>query len=156
MAWGRGCGAQRLNEFVATKSVCSLPPCGGGLGRGGGGEFVVVARDASANCYPHPQPLPTRGRGADRVCGSRALNLDLARSRPRAPDVSARAVKGGGDGETRRVDGNIAANWAGNVAAAGPDHYFYGVQFGTIHDVTVATVRAAQAPGARKGAGAAG
>src|SRR5215471_10475609 len=50
----------------ATHSVCSLPPCGGGVGRG----VVVVARDASTNVDPHPQPLPTRGRGAHRVRGA--------------------------------------------------------------------------------------
>ena len=48
-----------LESAGATNSVCSPPPCGGGLGRG----VVVMARAASANGYPHPQPLPTRGRG---------------------------------------------------------------------------------------------
>src|SRR6185503_4570870 len=41
----------------ATSSVCSLPPCGGGLGRGG----VAVARGVSANFHPHPQPSPQGG-----------------------------------------------------------------------------------------------
>jgi hypothetical protein len=50
---------RRRSRFaLAAVSVCSLPPCGGGLGRG----VVVVARDVSANCYPHPQPLPSRLR----------------------------------------------------------------------------------------------
>src|SRR6478735_8964084 len=48
---------------LTANSVCSLPPCGGGVGRG----VVVGSRDVSANTYPHPQPLPTRGRGAHRV-----------------------------------------------------------------------------------------
>src|SRR5712691_8052660 len=42
-------------------SLRSLPPCGGGLGRG------VAARENVANSasphHPHPCPLPTRGRG---------------------------------------------------------------------------------------------
>src|SRR6185312_4964507 len=44
----------------AANSVCSLPPWGGGVGRG----VVVVAGGVSSNTDPHPQPLPTRGRGA--------------------------------------------------------------------------------------------
>jgi polar amino acid transport system permease protein len=43
--------------------VCSLPPCGGGLGRG----VDVVAH------HSDPQPLPARGRGADRVRGTTGL-----------------------------------------------------------------------------------
>ena len=74
----------------ATNSVDSPPPCGEGLGVG----VVVVALRMSSSTYrhrsrfaqsrgmspvdmsscryddPHPQPLPTRGRGADRVCGT--------------------------------------------------------------------------------------
>jgi polar amino acid transport system permease protein len=41
--------------------VCSLPPCGGGLGRG----VDVVAHHPDS----HPQPLPARGRGAHRARG---------------------------------------------------------------------------------------
>src|SRR5262245_12080301 len=37
----------------ATRSVCSLPPCGGGLVRG----VAVIARAASANDHPHGLPL---------------------------------------------------------------------------------------------------
>src|SRR6187200_1786043 len=41
----------RLAHIGAAISVCSLPPCGGGLGRG----VVVVSRAVSANNYPHPE-----------------------------------------------------------------------------------------------------
>jgi hypothetical protein len=112
---GRCCCARRVRQLLPPPPT---PPQ----------TQVGLARLAQDNVRPG-QARGAWGRGADRVCGSRALNLDLARSRPRAPDVSARAVKGGGDGETRRVDGNIAANWAGNVAAAGPDHYFLRCSF---------------------------
>src|SRR5437870_12655473 len=44
-----------MESVRAAISVCSLPPCGGGLGRG----VVVVGRAASTNPDPHPQPLPT-------------------------------------------------------------------------------------------------
>src|SRR4051794_38312447 len=44
----------------ATSSVCSLPPCGGGLGRGVGVYDLLCRYDAD----PHPRPLPARGRGA--------------------------------------------------------------------------------------------
>jgi hypothetical protein len=54
--------AHRVHSGAAS-SVCSLPPCGGGLGEGGWCVWVSEARD------PHPRPLPTRGRGVDRVCG---------------------------------------------------------------------------------------
>src|SRR5436853_435795 len=46
----------------ATYSVCSLPPCGGGLGRG----VVLWAMLVRVSHDPHPQPLPTRGRGVHR------------------------------------------------------------------------------------------
>ena len=49
----------------ATDSVGSLPPCGGGVGRG----VVVVARGVSANTDPHPQPLPD----ASRACPTCAI-----------------------------------------------------------------------------------
>jgi hypothetical protein len=56
--------AVEMESVLAATAVCSLPPCGGGLGRG----VAVMAQATSANCYPHPQPLPTRGRGAHRAC----------------------------------------------------------------------------------------
>src|SRR6516165_2062686 len=49
----------------AANSVCSLPPCGGGVGRG----VVVVPRGASSNTDPHPNPSP-QGGGAHRVRGT--------------------------------------------------------------------------------------
>src|SRR6266702_5597963 len=49
----------------AANSVCSLPPCGGGLGRG----VVRLSTSVHESRDPHPQPLPTRGRGARRVRG---------------------------------------------------------------------------------------
>jgi hypothetical protein len=49
-----------MESAGAANSVCSLPPCGGGLGRG----VVVVARDVSANSHPHPQPPPHKGEGS--------------------------------------------------------------------------------------------
>src|SRR5262249_42738788 len=56
--------------------VCSLPPCGGGVGRG------VMRRDNDgATCEgiarppPHPQPLPTRGRGAHRAQGANVFQV---------------------------------------------------------------------------------
>ena len=42
--------AGEVTSVVLRIPVCSLPPCGGGLGRGVG----VMARAASTNAYPHP------------------------------------------------------------------------------------------------------
>ena len=50
----RACG---VFDTRAACSVCSLPPCGGGVGRGS------VVRE-SLRQRPPPRPLPTRGRGA--------------------------------------------------------------------------------------------
>jgi hypothetical protein len=50
----------------AANSVCSLPPCGGGLGRG----VMRLATLVRQSHYPHPQPLPARGRGAHRARGT--------------------------------------------------------------------------------------
>src|SRR5262249_18563119 len=63
----RGWASDGEAHTRAAGSVCSLPPCRGGVGRG----VVVTARGASANSDPHPQPLPARGRGGDRVRGTR-------------------------------------------------------------------------------------
>src|SRR5437016_3498677 len=70
----------------AADSGCSLPPCGGGVGRG----VVVVARDNSIRTDPHPQP----GRGAARVLCTGVLQRDrtvtaMTTSAP-AADVHAR------------------------------------------------------------------
>src|SRR5208337_4972695 len=43
--------------------VCSLPPCGGGLGWGVDCLASLVAETRN----PHPRPLPTRGRGVGPV-----------------------------------------------------------------------------------------
>src|SRR5258708_6761025 len=56
----------KWNQACAACSVCSLPPCGGGLGRG----VVRLATLVPLSLNPHPQPLPTRGRGAHRVRGT--------------------------------------------------------------------------------------
>src|SRR5262249_61826633 len=45
-----------FGHLFTPRTACSLPPCGGGLGRG-------VAACACACGYPPPQPSPTRGRG---------------------------------------------------------------------------------------------
>jgi hypothetical protein len=42
---------------------CPLPPCGGGLGRGVGSAWRLVAGELGARGYPPPQPSPTRGEG---------------------------------------------------------------------------------------------
>src|SRR5713101_7678463 len=44
-------------RFSTARTVCSLPPCGGGLGRG----VVVVARDSSPTPTPTPNPSPQGG-----------------------------------------------------------------------------------------------
>src|SRR5437016_5765763 len=43
--------------FCCSLPFCSLPPCGGGLGRG-------VSLRARSLRYPPPHPSPTRGEGA--------------------------------------------------------------------------------------------
>src|SRR5947209_8620491 len=69
-----------MESAQAANSACSLPPCGGGLGRG----VVVVAPDVSTH-HPHPQPLPTRGRGAPpssrRRCASTSPERALIETR---------------------------------------------------------------------------
>jgi general nucleoside transport system permease protein len=50
----------RSNDNIAADSERSLPPCGGGLGRG----VERVAPLVPSSLDPHPPPLPTRGRGA--------------------------------------------------------------------------------------------
>ena len=42
--------AGEVTSVVLRIPACSLPPRGGGLGRGVG----VMARAVSTNCYPHP------------------------------------------------------------------------------------------------------
>jgi hypothetical protein len=108
----------------ATDSVGSLPPCGGGLGRG-------VARFASLIAIshdPHPQPLPTRGRGAHRVCCTLRGLLDWNSSwpgltRPSTPwppeDVDAR-VKPAHDGETFALTSSIISPPDTSVARSRP------------------------------------
>ncbi len=44
-------------DLSAASAVRSLPPCGGGLGRGVYYEHPLAR-------YPHPQPLPARGEGS--------------------------------------------------------------------------------------------
>jgi cytochrome c55X len=46
-----------METVRANNSICSLPPCGGGLGRG----VVVVAHDISATATPTPNPSPQGG-----------------------------------------------------------------------------------------------
>src|SRR6476620_1005902 len=50
----------RVGAAQAAMAVCSLPPCGGGLGRG----VAVVSRDTSANRYPPPPTPPHKGEGS--------------------------------------------------------------------------------------------
>src|SRR5262249_59663833 len=45
-----------MEHALAANSACSLPPCGGGLGRG-------VATERGPCGYPPPCPSPTRGEG---------------------------------------------------------------------------------------------
>src|SRR5271166_829415 len=47
-----------LHSGRTADSICSLPPCGGGLGRG----VVRLATPSATSHDPHPQPLPTRTR----------------------------------------------------------------------------------------------
>ena len=59
-------GERTRAQLLSERLLRSLPPCGGGTGRGVSGIAVSC-------CYPPPQPSPTRGEGAGRVCGSRVL-----------------------------------------------------------------------------------
>src|SRR6476619_4206978 len=63
-----GTVAVEIGSSQAATAVCSLPPCGGGLGRGVG----VVARDMSANCYPRPSP---QGGGERTVFAARRIPI---------------------------------------------------------------------------------
>jgi hypothetical protein len=63
---GRRAYPAEVESIRATSSVCSLPPCGGGLGRG----VMHFATSVHQSHDPHPQPLPTRGRRAHRVHGT--------------------------------------------------------------------------------------
>ena len=76
-----GVAAAAAGVAQAATAVCSLPPCGGGLGRG----VAVVSRETSANCYPHPQPLPTRGRGAHRLCRTQESHFTEMRCKAPLP-----------------------------------------------------------------------
>src|SRR5712692_2254838 len=58
-----------MSDTGTANSVCSLPPCGGGLGRG----VARLAMLVPLSHDPHPQPLPTRGRGAAPAFASRVL-----------------------------------------------------------------------------------
>src|SRR5215471_18911935 len=53
----------KLMHTADTSSVCSLPPCGGGLGRG----VAVIARDASTTTTPTPNPSPQGSRSDARL-----------------------------------------------------------------------------------------
>jgi cobalt-precorrin 5A hydrolase len=51
--------------IAVTGGVDSLPPCGGGLGRGGALDLPLKTQFHSLlqSCDPPPQPSPTRGEG---------------------------------------------------------------------------------------------
>src|SRR5690348_1002997 len=55
---------QLVAMLLPQRRYDSLPPCGGGLGRG-------VVQCETAVVHPHPRPLPARGRGAHRASGDR-------------------------------------------------------------------------------------
>src|SRR5262249_5707466 len=57
----------------ATGTVCSLPPCGGGLGRG----VAAILRALSTRLRPPPPTAPHKGEGS---APSVWRNLDLARA----------------------------------------------------------------------------
>jgi penicillin-binding protein 1C len=93
-----------MSDIATADSVRSLPPCGGGLGRG----EARLSLPAPLSHDPHPQPLPTRGRGALR----RRLSASLA--------VVTIAI--------------IAALWAGAswIASLGPAPLGEGLAFSTL------------------------